>query len=193
MNRYVQRKFSTDYKATIGADFLTKEIVFDDSVVTLQVRMKQCSGCLIQQNFWHRAPGAQALKGLWVTDLVCRRLCYLACSSDAIAPRCMRCQLCSMRQRSARRLRQNVVRRQVVVTDCLSELSEPGLLGSCCEHLHSGDSVSEPAASTLHHSSIPGADMGHSRARKVPGSRSRVLPGRALLCFGARCDKDTDI
>ena len=37
MNRYVQRKFETDYKATIGADFLTKEIVFDDNVVTLQV------------------------------------------------------------------------------------------------------------------------------------------------------------
>lgn len=43
MNRYVQRKFSTDYKATIGADFLTKEIVFDDSVVTLQVW--HCSAC----------------------------------------------------------------------------------------------------------------------------------------------------
>lgn len=37
MNRYVQRQFSKDYKATIGADFLTKEIVFDDQVVTLQV------------------------------------------------------------------------------------------------------------------------------------------------------------
>ena len=38
MNRYVQRTFSKDYKATIGADFLTKEIVFEDNVVTLQVR-----------------------------------------------------------------------------------------------------------------------------------------------------------
>jgi GTPase SAR1 family protein len=37
MNRYVQRTFSRDYKATIGADFLTKEILFEDNVVTLQV------------------------------------------------------------------------------------------------------------------------------------------------------------
>lgn len=38
MNRYVHQKFSQDYKATIGADFLTKEIVYEDKVVTLQVR-----------------------------------------------------------------------------------------------------------------------------------------------------------
>lgn len=37
MNRYVHQKFSQDYKATIGADFLTKEIVYEDKVVTLQV------------------------------------------------------------------------------------------------------------------------------------------------------------
>jgi hypothetical protein len=40
MNRYVQRTFSKDYKATIGADFLTKEILFEDNVVTLQVRSR---------------------------------------------------------------------------------------------------------------------------------------------------------
>lgn len=37
MNRYVHQKFSKDYKATIGADFLTKEIVYEDKLVTLQV------------------------------------------------------------------------------------------------------------------------------------------------------------
>ena len=37
MNRYVNRKWGKEYKATIGADFLTKEIVFEDKVVTLQV------------------------------------------------------------------------------------------------------------------------------------------------------------
>lgn len=41
MNRYVQRTFSKDYKATIGADFLTKEILFEDNVVTLQVLSRQ--------------------------------------------------------------------------------------------------------------------------------------------------------
>jgi Ras-related protein Rab-7A len=38
MNRYVSNKFSNRYKATIGADFLTKEIILNDRVVTMQVR-----------------------------------------------------------------------------------------------------------------------------------------------------------
>ncbi|KAL7270051.1 Ras-related protein Rab-7 [Rhizina undulata] len=35
MNQYVNKKFSPSYKATIGADFLTKEVVVDDKLVTL--------------------------------------------------------------------------------------------------------------------------------------------------------------
>ncbi|PON32770.1 Mitochondrial Rho-like [Trema orientale] len=34
---YVNRKFSNQYKATIGADFLTKEVQFEDRLFTLQV------------------------------------------------------------------------------------------------------------------------------------------------------------
>ncbi len=37
MNQYVNKRFSSQYKATIGADFLTKEIMIDDKLVTLQV------------------------------------------------------------------------------------------------------------------------------------------------------------
>ncbi|KAL5284465.1 Rab7 family protein [Megaselia abdita] len=37
MNQYVNKRFSTQYKATIGADFLTKEVVVDDRVVTMQI------------------------------------------------------------------------------------------------------------------------------------------------------------
>ncbi|BAT73326.1 Ras-related protein [Vigna angularis] len=37
MNQYVYRKFSLQYKATIGADFVTKEIQVDDKLVTLQI------------------------------------------------------------------------------------------------------------------------------------------------------------
>ncbi len=37
MNQYVQKKFTKEYKATIGADFLTKEIQVDDKLVTMQV------------------------------------------------------------------------------------------------------------------------------------------------------------
>ncbi|KAL9628858.1 MAG: hypothetical protein Q9164_007125 [Protoblastenia rupestris] len=36
MNQYVNKKFSTSYKATIGADFLTKEVTVDDRIVTMQ-------------------------------------------------------------------------------------------------------------------------------------------------------------
>jgi len=38
MNQYVNKKFSNQYKATIGADFLTKEVMVDDRLVTMQVR-----------------------------------------------------------------------------------------------------------------------------------------------------------
>lgn len=36
MNQYVNKKFSSQYKATIGADFLTKEMQVDDRLVTMQ-------------------------------------------------------------------------------------------------------------------------------------------------------------
>lgn len=39
MNQYVNKKFSNQYKATIGADFLTKEVIVDDRLVTMQVRL----------------------------------------------------------------------------------------------------------------------------------------------------------
>eukprot|EP00929_Paragymnodinium_shiwhaense_P088348 TRINITY_DN4864_c0_g1_i1.p1 TRINITY_DN4864_c0_g1~~TRINITY_DN4864_c0_g1_i1.p1 ORF type:complete len:211 (-),score=63.04 TRINITY_DN4864_c0_g1_i1:260-892(-) len=37
MNQYVNKKFTNQYKATIGADFLTKEVMIDDKPVTLQI------------------------------------------------------------------------------------------------------------------------------------------------------------
>lgn len=37
MNQYVNKKFSNAYKATIGADFLTKEVQVDDRLVTMQI------------------------------------------------------------------------------------------------------------------------------------------------------------
>ena len=41
MNQYVNKKFSNQYKATIGADFLTKEVMVDDRLVTMQVSASQ--------------------------------------------------------------------------------------------------------------------------------------------------------
>ncbi|KAK4508902.1 uncharacterized protein ATC70_013525 [Mucor velutinosus] len=37
MNQYVNKKFSNQYKATIGADFLTKEVLVDNRLVTMQI------------------------------------------------------------------------------------------------------------------------------------------------------------
>ncbi|KAI9094934.1 ras family-domain-containing protein [Phlyctochytrium arcticum] len=37
MNQYVNKKFSNQYKATIGADFLTKEVMVDDRLATIQI------------------------------------------------------------------------------------------------------------------------------------------------------------
>ncbi|XP_071449512.1 ras-related protein Rab-7a [Hetaerina americana] len=37
MNQFVNKKFSNQYKATIGADFLTKEVQVDDRTVTMQI------------------------------------------------------------------------------------------------------------------------------------------------------------
>jgi Ras-related protein Rab-7A len=42
MNQYVNKRFSSQYKATIGADFLTKEVMIDDKLVTLQVLCCSC-------------------------------------------------------------------------------------------------------------------------------------------------------
>ncbi|CAH0489548.1 unnamed protein product [Peronospora farinosa] len=37
MNQYVNKNFSCQYKVTIGADFLTKETMLDDKLVTMQI------------------------------------------------------------------------------------------------------------------------------------------------------------
>ncbi|XP_013768415.1 ras-related protein Rab-7a-like [Pundamilia nyererei] len=37
MNQYAIKKFSNQYKATIGADFMTKEVMVGDQVVVLQI------------------------------------------------------------------------------------------------------------------------------------------------------------
>mmetsp|Transcript_45378 Transcript_45378/g.52196 ORF Transcript_45378/g.52196 Transcript_45378/m.52196 type:complete len:206 (+) Transcript_45378:153-770(+) len=37
MNQFVNNRFSQQYKATIGADFLTKDVMIDDKMVTLQI------------------------------------------------------------------------------------------------------------------------------------------------------------
>jgi Ras-related protein Rab-7A len=37
MNQYVNGRFSAQYKATIGADFLTKEVAINDRLITMQL------------------------------------------------------------------------------------------------------------------------------------------------------------
>lgn len=43
LDQYVNKKFSNQYKATIGADFLTKEVMVDDRLVTMQVIINNLS------------------------------------------------------------------------------------------------------------------------------------------------------
>ncbi|CAN1133143.1 Ras-related protein Rab7 [Linum perenne] len=51
MNQYVNRKFNNQYKATIGADFLTKEVQFEDRLFTLQVSEKKTKAwCSLKGN-----------------------------------------------------------------------------------------------------------------------------------------------
>lgn len=40
MNQYVLARFATSYKATIGVDFLSKDVMLEDRMVTLQVRLE---------------------------------------------------------------------------------------------------------------------------------------------------------
>ncbi len=47
MNQYVTHRFSNQYKSTIGADFLTKEIMVDDRFVVMQVRLARLLQCLL--------------------------------------------------------------------------------------------------------------------------------------------------
>ena len=49
--RYVNTKFSNQYKATIGADFLTKEVQIDDRVFTLQVCFLGASNVVSEPDF----------------------------------------------------------------------------------------------------------------------------------------------
>ena len=49
MNQYVSKKFTDQYKATIGADFLTKEVMIDDKLVTMQVCADK-NDCRVQKN-----------------------------------------------------------------------------------------------------------------------------------------------
>uniref|UniRef100_A0A8C2XY17 Ras-related protein Rab-43 n=1 Tax=Capra hircus TaxID=9925 RepID=A0A8C2XY17_CAPHI len=60
MNQYVNKKFSNQYKATIGADFLTKEVMVDDRLVTMQIwdTAGQERFRTITQSYYRSANGA---------------------------------------------------------------------------------------------------------------------------------------
>ena len=63
MNQYVNKKFSGQYKATIGADFMTKEVQVDDRLVTMQVRCctsgqrRHCYGFVLSDLAGHGSRG----------------------------------------------------------------------------------------------------------------------------------------
>lgn len=50
LSAQVNKKFSASYKATIGADFLTREVLVDDRQVTMQVRPTAATPCVGRRN-----------------------------------------------------------------------------------------------------------------------------------------------
>ncbi|KAG8236488.1 hypothetical protein J437_LFUL016399 [Ladona fulva] len=61
MNQFVNKKFSNQYKATIGADFLTKEVQVDDRTVTMQALTYFC----LNNTIWDTA-GQERFQSLGV-------------------------------------------------------------------------------------------------------------------------------
>jgi hypothetical protein len=62
----VNKKFSASYKATIGADFLTKEVLVDDRLVTMQV----CAVEFLQANWQMVAnPRSAAVGYCWTRKI----------------------------------------------------------------------------------------------------------------------------
>ena len=51
----VRKKFSASYKATIGADFLTKQVQVDDRFVTLQVSTLKSKHAYLKKIDWRKA------------------------------------------------------------------------------------------------------------------------------------------
>ncbi|KAF6089110.1 RAB7A, member RAS oncogene family [Phyllostomus discolor] len=66
MNQYVNKKFSNQYKATIGADFLTKEVMVDDRLVTMQVSQPSLVSSLSPNTFFH----------VYAFSLLLRKSCF---------------------------------------------------------------------------------------------------------------------
>ena len=69
MNQYVNKKFSSQYKATIGADFLTKEMQVDDRLVTMQVGPIKCIPMGLPWLLF-RSLLCPALQSSWVYTLI---------------------------------------------------------------------------------------------------------------------------
>jgi len=68
MNQFVNSEFSNQYRATFGADFLTKEVTVDDRLVTLQI--------------WDTA-GLERFQSLGVTFYRGTDCCVLVCNVNA--------------------------------------------------------------------------------------------------------------
>ena len=86
MNQYVNKKFSSQYKATIGADFLTKEVQVDDRLVTMQARVQRRAGLASKE----KAAGADPRLLAWD-----RHWMHICAGSPAAASHDMACKVAS--------------------------------------------------------------------------------------------------
>ena len=72
MTRYVDDKYTKHYRATVGADFMAKEVMIDDKMVSLQVRataillepqdLGYCWLGEIQESWWRVLPRLRLLR-----------------------------------------------------------------------------------------------------------------------------------
>lgn len=69
MNQYVNARFTQQYRATVGADFMAKEVMIDDRMVTLQV-----IASISTVDLGHRWVGEIPITG-WSILPGCRLLC----------------------------------------------------------------------------------------------------------------------
>lgn len=70
MNQYVDKKFSSQYKATIGADFRTKEVQVDDRQVTVQVPSSTTSSFHIAWKLMHAPLSACLAYMPWMASII---------------------------------------------------------------------------------------------------------------------------
>lgn len=85
MNQYVNKKFNSNYKATIGADFLTVEVIVDDKLVTMQVRPVTLDRIANPRRYG--TPRARSASRAWVSHSIVEQTVASWCAGELLGVR----------------------------------------------------------------------------------------------------------